>query len=276
MRVGIVRTDLGKGIYIADVESRVQRCFSHEPPGQSRTVRRPTDYELLAVLNDYPVPLSLTGTDVTANVDTSTKFTLRIRAFPGDAFTAINVTSNLFPVPGTTKVTIRNDLNAAFVANSLPFVASIVAVNRLRITTTITGPTAYLEVDTNVASTLNDIVGFAAGGVVVAGASYATLLAAVKAAVYPTAVTINVAQATIIGSNAGFALLSAPDQTDFVLAVADLVAPQFVETPMAVMSFAKGVISKMRVAAFKPDGLVAGIGAAVVENDGVTVMSFPP
>lgn len=272
MRVGIVRTDLGKGVYIADVESRVQRCFSHEPPGQSRTVRRPTDYELLEVISAYPVPSVLTGTDVNAAVDTTLNADLLIRAFPGVAFTTISVTAGI----GTTKVIIRNDLNAAFVSNNLPFVASIVGVNQLRITTTVTGPNAYLEVDTNVLSTLNDVVGFAAGGVVVAGDSYAAVLADVKTAVYPTLVTIDVSQATIIGANAGFALLSGPNQTALALAIADLVAPQFVETPMAVMSFAKGVISKMRVATFKPDGLVAGIAAAVVENDGVTVYTYPP
>ena len=109
MRVGIVRTDLGKGVYLADIESAVQRNFSSEPPGQSRNIRRPTDAELDAVLNLYPLPASLTGSDTAVNVDTSVNDTLRIRSSAALAYTVIAVTSGA----ATAKTVIRDDLTAA-------------------------------------------------------------------------------------------------------------------------------------------------------------------
>jgi len=269
MRVGIVRTDLGNGVYIADVESRVQRCFSHEPPGQSRNVRRPSDAELLSALNTHAI-LSLVGTDNNASVDTSVNHHLLIKNPTSGAFVSIAVTA----VNPTLKTVIRDDLNAGFATNNLPYIASIYGgINRIQINTVApnSGPSAILSTDTFAhGSLLNTPLGLA-DGVALSGLT----LTALKTAVYPTAVTINVSSAQIIGLST-FASLTTAQKAALTLAIADLVAPQFVETPLAVMSFAKGVISKMRVAAFKPDGLVAGIAAAVVEEDGVTVYSYPP
>jgi formaldehyde-activating enzyme involved in methanogenesis len=229
------------------------------------------------VLGAYPVPLAATGTDTNAAVDTQTgpNTDLLIRALPGASFTTISVTSGL-AVP---KTTIRDDLNTAFALNGLPFSASVVGTNQLRITSTVAGPAAYLEIDTNVLSTLNDVVGYAAGGVVLAGSSYAALLAAVQAAVYPAPTTIDVSAATIVGSDPGFALLSAPDQAALAAAVADLVAPQLVETGLVELSFVQGILSELIDPTFQPGGaragLPAGVAAAVVENDGVTPYTYP-
>ena len=273
MRVGMVRNDLGRGLYIADIESRSQPPggLVHAPHGQSRNIRKPTDAELLSAILTG-MPQGVIGTDVAATVDTSTNADLRIRVHASSAYTLISVTAGL----ATAKTTIRNDLNAGFLAAGLPLVASVVGTNQLQISTFSPndGVNAYLQIDTNVLSTLNDVVGFAAGGVILQGTQPTALLAAVKAAVYPTPTTINVSSAAIIGADPGYAFLSPTGQTALVQRVADLVAPSLIETGDVLLSFYGGIISKARVATYRPDGARAGkatgIALACVHNDGVT------
>lgn len=270
MRVGIIRTDLGPGIYLADVESRVQRNFSSQAPGQSRTFRRPRDTELAAVLRLLGL-LSVRGTDVAASVDTSANKTLRIRA--GGNYFVIVVTSGV----ATAKTTIAADLNNAFLANSLPFFASVVGTNQLQIDTVSpnAGPGAVLQIDSVAnGSTLNTAVGYAVGGVSLAGLT----VAALKTAVYPTPTTIDVSSATIVALST-FSLLTALQKTNLVAAIADLVAPTLIETGATLLSFVSGNLSKMRSALYRPDGarvgLPTGAAVAVVQTDGVSVFSFP-
>jgi hypothetical protein len=281
MRVGIVRTDLGKGVYISDVESRDQRDFSMQPPGQSRNVRLPTDTELANFLAPYASQLAIKtiGSDVAATVDTTTgpNNVLRIRAFPTASFTVITVTAGL----AVAKATIATDLNTGFTGAGLPFLASVVGTNQIQIKAISpnVGSTAYLEIDTTAhGSNLNTAVGFAAGGVIASGISTATLVADIKTAVYPSPTTINVSTANIIAVD-NINLLSPTDQTNLVNGVADLVAPSFVETGSVLLSFVSGVISKIRNASYRPDGVrtgyATGIAAAVVKNDGVTPFTFP-
>ena len=145
MRVGIVRTDLGDGVYISDVESRVQRNFVLQPPGQSRNVRRPTNTEIESVLNEFAF-LSHRGANLAASVNTAVNNTLRIRGPGNGSFYVVTVTAGA----ATAKTTIRNDLNAAFVADGVPFVASVVGTNQLQIDSISpnSGPSAHLELDT--------------------------------------------------------------------------------------------------------------------------------
>lgn len=278
MRAGIVRTDLGKGVYIADLSAPNQRPFASSNPGQARKIRRPTDAELAAAIAAYPAGAAATGTNTSATVDTSTNNTLRIRTVPGAAYTVIAVTTNAT----LAKTTIRDEINAALLSAGLLATASIVGTNQLRITTTGAnrGPGAFLQIDSvGNGSTLSTAVGFTVGGVTASGVAAATLLANLKSAVYPTATTINVASATVIGANAAFALLSGPDQTAFATRVADLVAPSLIETPDVLRSFAIGAISKLRSASYRPDGdrvgLPTGIAMAVVDDDGSTPFTYP-
>lgn len=102
----------------------------------------------------------------------------------------------------------------------------------------------------------------------------AALVTALKTAVYPTSVTINVSQATIIGADAAFGALSGPNQAAFAADIAEAVAPYLVETGDAVLSFAAGKMAAMKSATFQPGGaragLPAGIAIAAVEDDGST------
>jgi hypothetical protein len=219
----------------------------------------------------YPLPTLEIGSDTNATVDTSANDTLRIRRFPGEAYTVIAVTAGV----GTAKTVIRDDLNTAFLSNNIPFLASIVGTNQLQIATIApnVGAGATLDLDTFAnGSTLNTPAGFT-DGVTQTNPSLATMIGVFQAAVYPTATTIDVSAATITttGTAPG---LSPANQALFAAAMADMVAPELVETPTALLSFAQGSIAAARAATFQPHGYPAGVGVAVVENDGVTPLTY--
>jgi hypothetical protein len=273
MRIGFTRTDIGP-LYIDDIENRSQRNFSSEPRGQSRYFARAASADLEAALDQWAI-LSARATDVAATVDTSVNDTLRIRQNATDAWTTITVTSGA----GTAKTTIRDDLNAVFQAPlaPLPFIASIVGTNQIQIDTVATdnsGPSARLEIDTNVASTLNNAIGYAAGGVILTGLT----VAALEAAIYPGGTVVDVSAATI-NALSTFADLTAAQQAlirdgDNENGIADVAAPRLVETGLVLRSFAYGVISQLRSATFQPGGtrigLPAGAVGSILEDDGVT------
>ena len=269
MRVAIVRSDIQK-IYLNDVESRVQRDFSREPPGQSRYFHKPSNAEFLAFLNTYTT-VAVRGTTNTATVDTTVGANvIRIRTNAAAAYSVITVTSNAaLPV-----ATLAADLNTGFAAAGLALVATVVTgSNRIQIDTLTTGPAAHIDVDSVAhGSTLCTVIGVGPGVVVVSGLD----VVALKAAVYPTSVTVNVAPATILALST-FSLMTSIQQRVLVAALQDLVAPHLVETGMVLLSFAYGNLAKMRVASFWPggarSGIPAGIAAAIVEDDGVTVFT---
>lgn len=265
MRVGIVRSDINK-IFLNDVESRSQRCFSKEPPGQTMYLHKPTDAELLAVLNSV-ANLTIRGSNTDATIDTTvangTK--LNIRTSSTAAYTQVTVTSSAT----LTKAQVVIDLNAAFLAAGLALHARLSGTNQVTIDTTTKGPGAYVSVSAGSPSTaaLHTQLGIAASAT--SGMSVATL----KTAVYPTSVTIDVAPATI-NALSTFSLMTTTAQTALDNAIADAVAPHIVETGMALLSFAYGNLSKMRATSFWPggtrSGLPAGICAAIVKDDGST------
>lgn len=273
MRVGIVRTDLGPGIYVADVENRSQRGFSMEPPGQSRNTRRPTDNELTATLNEVAF-LSERGTDAGADADTSGgNNVLRIRQSATEAYAVITVTENA----NAAKTLLRNELNAGFKNNNLNFVAVLAGAgtDQIQIDSIApnSGPSAFLDIDSIAnGSTLTTALGFT-DGVNLVGLT----VAALQTAVYPTGTTIDVSEATIAALST-FSELTAAQQTTLADAVADDIAPQFVETGFALLSFVNGVMEKMVDPTFQPGGarvgLPAGVAAAIVEDDGTTTFTI--
>lgn len=277
MRVGVVRDDMGRGLHLDDLMPRNQYPYASQVAGQSRVLRKPTDAELADAVAGYPAPVFLLGSDTNAAVDTSVNDTLRIRASLNDAYTVIAVTAGA----ATAKTTIRDDLNTAFASGGLPFLASVVGTNQIQITSISpnVGPNALLDIDTFAnGSTLNTPLGLA-DGATVTGTATTTLVSDIKTAAYPTAVTIDVSEATIVGANAVFANLSAGDKTALTAAVAELIAPYFVETGDVLNSFANGKMSVLRAATYRPDGDRAGyptgIAIAAVEDDGSTPFTYP-
>jgi len=268
---------MGRGLHLDDLMPRNQYPYASQVAGQSRVIRKPSDDELAAAVAAYPAPVFLLGSDTNAAVDTSVNDTLKIRASLQDAYTSIAVTAGA----ATAKTTIRDDLNTAFTSNALPFIASVVGTNQIQITSVApnVGPGALLDIDTVAnGSILNTPLGLA-DGATVTGSSTAGLVSDIKTAVYPTAVTIDVSQATVVGANADFTNLSAGDKTALTAAIAELVAPYFVETGDVLNSFANGKLSVARVATFRPDGDRAGyptgIAVAAVADDGSTPFTYP-
>lgn len=273
MRVAIVRSDISS-FYLDDVENTSQRDFSSQPGGQSRYFKKPTDAQFLATLNARAV-LSALGNNGSTTYNTSANHTLRIRTSAAAAFTAIEVTAGV----GTAKSLIATQLNAAFVAAGLPVVATYFSSGALsgqiQLDTVApnSGPSAYLELDTaGNGSTLNVAIGstWDVSPPVLSGLS----VAALKAAVYPTSVTVDVSSATVAALST-FASMQAVPKAALLAAVADLVAPKLVETGLVLLSFAYGKLSKISKAAFQPggarSGLPAGIAAAIVQDDGTSV-----
>lgn len=266
MRVAIVRSDI-QSFYLNDVENSSQRNFSSEPVGQSRYLKKPTDAQLQAVL-DSKAKLTIRGANTAATVDTAGTANgtlLNIKTSSAAAFTQVTVTSNAT----LAKAQIVTELNAQFVLNGLGLVARISGTNQVTIDSTAKGANAYIEVSASSPSTaaLHTLLG------ITAAATTPASLATVKAAVYPTATTVNVAPATI-NALSTFTLALAADQDALNLALADLIAPKMIETGAVLLSFAFGNLSKLRVASFQPGGaragLPAGICAAIVANDGST------
>lgn len=267
MRVAPIRSDLNS-IYLDDIESRTRRNFSSEPAGQSRYIKKPTDSQLLAVLNGYAF-LSVRGTVAGATVDTSVNDTLRVRTASTASYTVITVTANA----ALAKTQLVTELNAAFLSAGLNLVASLqTGSNFVQIDSksTNSGPGAAVQIDSVVnGSTLSTAVGFTVGGVSVTGLS----VAALKAAVYPTPTSVDVSSATLLALST-FSLLSSTKQTALVDAVANLVAPSLVETGSVLLSFSYGKLSKLRSSTFRPGpvrtGYTVGAAVAIVDDDGST------
>jgi hypothetical protein len=269
MRIGIVRSDIGN-LYLSDVENSSQRNFSSEPRGQSRYFSKPTDAQLQAAMN-ASANLTIRGSDTAATVDTTVAngTRLNIKTSAAAAFTQVTVTSNAT----LAKAQIVTELNAQFALNGLGLVARISGTNQVTIDSTAKGAAAYIATSASSPSTgaLHTVLGIAAA------ATTPISVATLKAAVYPTSTTVNVAAATI-NALGTFALMTPAQQTANVASIADVVAPTLVETGPALLSFVHGQISKLRSATFRPggarSGIPAGIAAAVVASDGSTVFSL--
>ncbi len=278
MRVGIVRTDMGHGVYIADISSRDQYPYASAVRGQSRTLHRPVDSELLSVVKANPLPVAVTGLNTSTAVDTRLATGLSVRVSRGATFTTV-------PVSGTgaaLKTDISAQLNSGFASAGLPLSASVVGTNQLRISSTRKGQAAYVEVNNQGSAgytgALNFVLGVAAGALV--GPSEAALLAALKSAVYSGAV-FNVSSGAITnagvnvntGANINYALLGS-GAAQFVTRVADMVAPVFVETGDVLLSFAEGAMSELRDPNFFYKG-VTGAALYATSTGGATAFAYP-
>lgn len=147
---------------------------------------------------------------------------------------------------------IRNDLPSPIL------LADLEQVSRQNAPVDAPGQVRYLSYPTDAAlQKVMDDAG--AGGITVS---------ALRAAVY-TGGSIDVSFATIDG----LAWTGSPDTTALTAAIADLVAPQFAETDVAIESFLYGMIGKAASANFNPGVGALGAAVAVVEDDGSTDFS---
>lgn len=280
MRLGIVRTDLGYGIHVDDLDSRNQYPYAEGPHGQARTFRRPTDAEFLGMVRDTPLPVAVTGLNTATAVDT--RFAtggLALRSSPGGTFASVGVGGT----SAALKTYVRDQLNAGFASGGLPYTASVVGTNQIRVTSTITGQAAYLEFQSQGSAgytgALNFVLGIPQG--TFAAAPQPSLAAALKSAVY-TGAAFNVSTGAIAnagvtgptGASQNFGLLATGALAAFRDRVAEAVAPAVVESGDVLLSFANGKISRLRSSSYTFKG-VAGAALYATLDDGVTPYNYP-
>lgn len=278
MRAGIVRSDLGNGVALTDLDSRNQYPYASVVPGQSRTLRKPTDEEFLGLIKANPLPVAITGLNTATAVDSRLATGLSVKASRGATYSTI-------PVGGTAaalKTTIAAQLNSGFASAALPLTAVVVGSNQLRILSSRKGDDAYVEVNSQGSAgftgALNYVLGIAPG--VYDGPSDKALLSALKASVYTGqrydvgSGAISAAGVTVnTGAAINYGLLGTGGFSGFQQKVADLVAPKFVDGGDVQLSFSEGVMSKVRSSGFVYKG-VTGAALYATLDDGVTPYTF--
>jgi len=267
MRIGVIRGDVPAPLTIMDVEPVSRYNPPTEPRGQERRIGRP---DLTIVGGALAViPAGLQGTvDISggANIGAG-NHTLRVKIDPAAiAFTVVTV-ANFNYLSGAALVVA---VNTAIVTAGLNAVVRLDATGKyLVLQSGITGVGSYIGVD-GALSTFNVPVGFN-----IAGANFTVpTIAATITALLPVGGPLNVSAAkllTTVGAGATIAQRTA---------VADTIAPRFIETDVVIKSFQVGMINGFRGATYNPDPsrwppLPNGAAISVVQDDGITPFVAP-
>lgn len=268
MRVAVIRGDIPGPLFLADLEDVSQYNPPTEPRGQERYLSRPTSVTVGAALGLY-APASLGSTaDITFPLAiTAPTQTLKIKGAAADPYTSVLIPIAVYANITTLLAAINSVLPAAFVA--LPLATSTLL--RVAFQTTAKGAGLRIQYDTTAGgSTANTPLALAAGGALFTVPSAATVIAATV----PVGGPVDVSPATI-RTQVGSGLTS----TQWV-GIMDALAPQFVESDVAVKSFQVGYMHDLRNAAWNPDvnrlpAIASGAAIAVVQDDGVTAFSAP-
>ncbi|HED06034.1 MAG TPA: hypothetical protein ENI61_05055 [Ignavibacteria bacterium] len=271
MRAGFVnRTDIPNGLYIDDIENTSQRNFSSQPVGQSRILRRPSDTELVTVLDSYAF-LTIVSNLTSATFDTTIAngTLLNIRDSSTGSFTQISVTSSAT----LSRVQVVADLNLAFKNAKLGFIARLDATNHIVLDTVKCGPSTNIEISATLpsAAALHTVLGLSVA--VITGLSIANL----RSAVYPTSTTLDVSSATIEALST-FSSMESSKKTILVDSIAESISPHLAETSLVLLSFVNGVLGKASSASFQPGGprigLPVGPAIAILKDDGTTTFTI--
>jgi hypothetical protein len=268
MRVGVIRGDLPGPVFLSDVEQTSQTNFSVEPAGQSRYLSRPTVASVTTALSAVPAaiestsnitfPLTVAGAG--ANV-------LKLRTLSTGGYTTVTVAAATY----TTMALLLVAVNAALVTAGIAITAEQGATNvRLRLKTSASfGIGASIGSDSNGnGSTLNAPLGFAVGG----ASNTLPAAAALIAATLPVGGPLDVSAATLATQ------VAAGLSTAQVKAIADSIAPQFVESDTVLKSYQIGVLGDFRNPAYTPDVnrlpvIATSAAITIVQDDGVSLFS---
>jgi hypothetical protein len=277
MRVGIIRGDLPGPIFLADLEPVSRYNPPTEPRGQERYISRPTTTEIEDVLSDSIVGAGavLAGSNIsgtiplTITLGVDDELLIRLSATP-TAFTTATIAAGVYNTLAALIAAVNTALATAGINATC---LSNVAGNGVNIESNVKGVNSYIENDVDANSTANPGLGLTSGSVRDMPAASAFITAAL-----PVGGPLDVSVATLNGVGAGtntnaLSLISTTRGTHE--AVADAIAPQFVETPVALDSFLVGNIADLLSVNFTPDSrrqpaLATGPAIEVVEDDGVT------
>lgn len=278
MRLGVVRGDLPGPLLIGDVEPISQHRAPVEPRGQERYVGRPTVAEVEAVLAHATTGAGATiqGSDIAGSFPLTidgTNDDLRIRTSAAASFTVLLVPQAVYASLTTLLAALNTVLTALGVtARQGTGSGSRVALEGPH------GVSSYVEIDSvangSVANTPLGLGAAALARTMPAAATYITAL-------NPVAGVLDVSVATISGVGASTnssALSLVPTSRGTHENLADAIAPQFIETTVAVESFMSGHIFGYLSSSFNPDsrrGLPSGAAVSAVQDDGVSLFTAP-
>lgn len=279
MRVGVIRNDLSAPLLLADLEQVSRRNTPVDAPGQVRYLGFTTDAQIAASLADSTTGAgaTITGSDISGSLPltlvAATSDDLRLRTAPGDAFTVVSIAAAAY----STIDALVAAINTALASTTLNVQAFNGGNSNVVLESTLFGVDSYLENDTEAnGSNANSELGLANGSTrdMPAASAFSAAIGIPGG--------LDVSQATLEAVGAGDNSNALEPHYDAGLtrggaALADLVAPQFAETDVAVESFLVGMLSELASANFNPDSRnsasVVGAAIAVVEDDGATAFA---
>lgn len=264
MRVGVIRGDVSSPIFLSDLEPTSQVNFPTEPAGQTRYLSRPTSVTVGPIIATLPATLVSNSAIAFPLTINNGNHTLRIKGAAADPYTVVTVANATY----ANMTALLAALNAALLAT--PFKAQAFSGTRLTLRTEATGTGAFIAVDSVAnGSTFNTPAGLLVGGDTHEMPSAAVCIASTLPIGGPLDVS-----ATNIRATLGKGLTDAQ-----VTAVADLIAPRFLDSNTAIDSFLVGDIKELLSPTYCPDpnripAIATGQAVVVVHDDGVTPFSY--
>jgi hypothetical protein len=265
MRVGVIRGDLPGPVTLEDLETVSQFNPPTEPYGQARHVGRP-DPTLVgtAMLGVGATVIGtvdlVAGSPITIN---NGNHTLRVKTASAASFTVVTVANAAYATAALLVAAVNTALTAASVSATARLDN---AGTHLVLRSNTGGVGSYIAVDSvGGGSTFNTPVGLAVGG----DSFTVPAATAVITATLPVGGPLDVSAATLATQ------LGAGVSTAEATAVADVIAPHFIETDVAIKSFQVGMLSGFRSATYTPDptrlpALALGAAVSVVQDDGTS------
>lgn len=314
MRVGVIRGDVPSPILLADLEPTSQFNPPTEPFGQTRYVSRPSTTALTNYLAGVyaadsegnfvgdvgdadnaeftvgvPTTLPIPGfSGVPAGVESSAAVTfpvvitgandtLQVKNVSTAGFTTVTVASGSY----ATMAALITAINAVLVPSGIATAASDATGTLVVIQSSIPGVGSYIDIGAGTINTPLNLGAPSPSNPFTMPAATAIIAAMNPAVIPPATGSINVSPATILAT-----LGASPAAAS----VANLIAPQFQETEVAVQSFQVGNMSKFLELTWNPDPrhgttvspgfppnlpYTNGPAIQVVANDGHTPFTAP-
>ncbi len=270
MRVGIIRGDMPGPVFMADLEPTSQTNFPTDPAGQSRYVSRPDVTNVTNVMNaNVGAGFSSVGNLTTPITINGGNQTLRAKIASAASYSVILIPTGVY----STLAALVAAANPVLAPLGMALEINPVNTARLVLYSLTFGPGSFISIDTTGnGSTFNGATAanFGAGGGSFTVPSVSTLITATL----PVGGPLDV-RATTLRTQLGPALTDAQ-----VSAVAGSIAPQFVETEVAIRSFGVGDLHELLSPVYTPDptrlpALTLGPAITVVQDDGNTLFTAP-
>jgi hypothetical protein len=280
MRLGVIRGDLPGPLFIADLEPVSKYNPSTEPRGQERYVSRPAVADVEAALSDSTTGAGavVNGSNISATfpltITLATDDELHIKTSSAASFTVATIAAAVY----ATLTDLITAVNAALVTAGVGVTCrENVAGNGVALESDTKGVDSYVAIDATANSTANTPLGLPDGS-----ARTMPTAAAFITACLPVGGPLDVSSTTVNGvgsSTSANALSLIPSTRGTVTGIADAMAPQFIETPVALDSFLTGNMSEFLSANYNPDSrrvpaLPNGAAIDVVEDDGSTAFAL--